>query len=247
MWHLQTNENKDVVLSFKVWIAKLAVHHLFGEDVFVLLDVFVPHRLQNRSERCHTNTGANQHHNFILKDIFTGRPERPIHSHPTQGTPDRHYAWQTRRLNILCRTFHRNNWALHCLLIMSNYLHSSSSVLTLGNTTATKIHSCWNRRIAYHLLKQKTGFPTLLFFATVIVRPHPLLTHVFSHFTSETHYYLKHCICAIQVPQEKCDIKKIVHPKTIIYTFIFTSNPVWLSFFCRWSHFEKISYQYNES
>lgn len=56
--------------------------YLFGEDLLVVLDVFVPHRLQDGGERRHTNPGAHQHHHLVAKHVLAGSPKGAVDGQP---------------------------------------------------------------------------------------------------------------------------------------------------------------------
>ncbi|KAG7215664.1 hypothetical protein INR49_022019 [Caranx melampygus] len=56
--------------------------HLLGEDVLVVLDAFVPHRLEDGGEGSHSDAGAHQHHHLVAKHVFTGRTKRAVDGDP---------------------------------------------------------------------------------------------------------------------------------------------------------------------
>lgn len=56
--------------------------YLFGEDLLVVLDAFVPHRLQDGGERRHTNPGPHQHHHLVAKYVLAGSPEGAVNGQP---------------------------------------------------------------------------------------------------------------------------------------------------------------------
>lgn len=59
--------------------------YLLGEDLLVVLDVFVPDRLQDGRERSHANASAHQHHHLVTEDVLAGRPKGPVDGHPANG------------------------------------------------------------------------------------------------------------------------------------------------------------------
>jgi len=60
----------------------LSSSHLLGEDVLVVLDAFVPHRLQDGGERSHSDARSHQHHHLVPKHVLAGRAERPVYRQP---------------------------------------------------------------------------------------------------------------------------------------------------------------------
>lgn len=59
--------------------------YLLGEDLLVLLDVFVPDRLEDGRKGSHADPGAHQHHHLVTEHVLAGRPEGTVNGHPAHG------------------------------------------------------------------------------------------------------------------------------------------------------------------
>lgn len=64
----------------------LGLSHLLGEDLLVVLDVFVPHRLEDGGKWSHSDSRAHQHHHLVPKHVLTGRTERAVYGNPERQT-----------------------------------------------------------------------------------------------------------------------------------------------------------------
>lgn len=68
--------------------------HLLGEDVLVVLDAFVPHRLEDGGEGSHADPRAHQHHHLITKHVFAGCTKRAVYGQPEEdGSMEREGSW----------------------------------------------------------------------------------------------------------------------------------------------------------
>lgn len=62
--------------------------HLLGEDVLVVLDPFVPHRLEDGGERSHPDSRAHQHDHFVAEHVLTGGTKGAVDGHPETQTQE---------------------------------------------------------------------------------------------------------------------------------------------------------------
>lgn len=54
------------------------INYLFGENILVILDALVPHRLQDGGKRRHADAGAHQHHHLVAKHVLAGCSKRAV-------------------------------------------------------------------------------------------------------------------------------------------------------------------------
>lgn len=76
--------------------------HLLGEHVLVVLDAFVPHRLEDGGERSHADSRAHQHHHLVTEHVFAGCTKRAVYGYPEKRAKKR---FQKILLRFTAQTF----------------------------------------------------------------------------------------------------------------------------------------------
>lgn len=73
-----------------VKFALFGLTHFLGEDVLIILDAFVPHRLEDGGKRSHADSCPHQHDYLITKHVLAGGTKWAVY-----GDPERESEWWT--------------------------------------------------------------------------------------------------------------------------------------------------------